>query len=59
MEIYLAALLWGFVSAQVAIVVGTVVRFGSSGMPPPRLPLPNAAASLEDSARGEPLTEIL
>jgi hypothetical protein len=47
MEIYLAALLWLLISMPVAIVVGTVIRFGSSGLPSPRLPIPSAAASRE------------
>jgi hypothetical protein len=43
MAIFLAALLWILISVPVAIVVGTVIRFGSSGLPRRRLGEPSQA----------------
>ena len=45
MEIYLAALTWILISVLVAIVVGTVIKFGSSGLPIAAPSGPSAAAS--------------
>jgi hypothetical protein len=58
MEIYLAALLWILVSVPVAIVVGTVIRVGSSGLPSPLLPVPSPAASRDGDRRRSSLVYI-